>query len=543
VSAHAIQWVSPSPLWSKTLGGGLDDVTMGQQMRTPILLRFQQDKFMDELAQILAQDPSGLDANLALPVTYRLPAPGEDQPPEPTELKLFQAAHGHFYLVAASLSCRLPGLPDHEVETTAKEQVAFVLRRIDADGEWGWVADPETAGAKKWSLLTTPTCVTPSEDLLPLFPVRYQNGERPRRIYVGLVPTSSSDTFKAAGKLSPLVGSDSPLAGAPPKDPRPSALTIKVTDPLRALAAAKITAPADAANPGAVVAAEIEQIKQASRFLLVDFAEFLTVNIPAVWTALANRKRPADPAAAALYDALVVGRADSHVATSWRDALDSAWKSAAILYGDASGNLPPELNLANSTLSGDQLDVLVVRALPTLAADGGTDTVTSIQGDSVSAPQVPKLDPQGQWTYQIRCAYLRPECGPLQCPVVSDPTRSFQLAGFFDLDAPSRQIYVSLPVNTGIGDLRKLRKNVNFLISNQLRAQMNRVANLNDALKGQFADGGSFDLGLICSFSIPIITICALLVLMIFVQLLNIVFWWLPFLRICFPIGLKADSS
>jgi hypothetical protein len=29
-------------------------------------------------------------------------------------------------------------------------------------------------------------------------------------------------------------------------------------------------------------------------------------------------------------------------------------------------------------------------------------------------------------------------------------------------------------------------------------------------------------------------------VLMIFLVLLNIVFWWLPFFRICFPIVMKA---
>jgi hypothetical protein len=69
---------------------------------------------------------------------------------------------------------------------------------------------------------------------------------------------------------------------------------------------------------------------------------------------------------------------------------------------------------------------------------------------------------------------------------------------------------------------------------------MNRVTDLNAALKGQFADGQPLDVGLLCSFSIPIITICALIVLMIFISLLNIVFWWMPFLRICFPISLKA---
>ena len=70
---------------------------------------------------------------------------------------------------------------------------------------------------------------------------------------------------------------------------------------------------------------------------------------------------------------------------------------------------------------------------------------------------------------------------------------------------------------------------------------MNRVTDLQKALDGDIAEGESLDLGLICSFSIPIITICALIVLMIFINLLNIVFWWMPLLKICFPIGLKAE--
>src|SRR5262249_30660476 len=123
---------------------------------------------------------------------------------------------------------------------------------------------------------------------------------------------------------------------------------------------------------------------------------------------------------------------------------------------------------------------------------------------------------------------------------VSGPTDAFTIAGFFDLDAPARPITIAMPIDTSIKDLRKLRKNVSFLLSNELRQQMNRVTDLKNALDGKFADGESFDIGLICSFSIRIITICALLVLMIFISLLNIVFWWRPFLRICFPIPVKA---
>ena len=37
-------------------------------------------------------------------------------------------------------------------------------------------------------------------------------------------------------------------------------------------------------------------------------------------------------------------------------------------------------------------------------------------------------------------------------------------------------------------------------------------------MKGEHGPGESFDLGMICSFSIPIITICALIVLMIIVE-------------------------
>lgn len=551
MSAHTVQWVSASPLWSGTLGAGLDPVTLGQQMRQPGVLRFTQDKFMDELAQILAQDPSGIGANLATPVTYRLPAPGQEQPPQPTVLKLFQAAHGHFHLVAASLTCRLPGLPDHDVNTAAKERVAFVLRRIDSVGsEWSWGADANNPGANTWSQLDSSAVlsVAAGEDLMPLFGVRYQAGEQLRRIYVGLVPTSSADNFKAAGAPSLLAAPSNTDPGAAPVDPRPAALTNKVTDPLRALAAAPITAPSDVTDPTqqqAIITAEKDQLAQASQFLLVDFAELLVTYLPDLWTALQQQTRPSATASAALYDALDNQPADpsTSTTTSWRQALIEAWSTAAILYGDATGNLPGPLNLANSPLTGNDLDTLVVAALPPLPSGAPTGSVTSIQGDSIPPPQVPKLDPQGAWTYLIRCVYQRPLCGPLQPDVLSDPTTKFEIAGFFDLDAPSRQIFISLPVNTGISDLRKLRKNVNFLMSNQLRAQMNRVTSLNDALKGQFASGGSFDLGLICSFSIPIITICALLVLMIFIELLNIVFWWLPFLRICLPIGLKSDSS
>ncbi len=54
--------------------------------------------------------------------------------------------------------------------------------------------------------------------------------------------------------------------------------------------------------------------------------------------------------------------------------------------------------------------------------------------------------------------------------------------------------------------------------------------------------GGGLSLGWICGFNIPLITICAFFVLNIFLSLLNIVFFWLPFIKICIPIPVQSDD-
>ena len=143
----------------------------------------------------------------------------------------------------------------------------------------------------------------------------------------------------------------------------------------------------------------------------------------------------------------------------------------------------------------------------------------------------------------LRCAYQRPQCGPLHVDVVSDPSQDFAIASHFDIDAPHRRVTISLPIDTSPAGLRKFPKSVTFLLSDQLKQQMTRLRDLKSMSEGSFDDGGGLDIGLVCSFSIPIITICALLILMIFIQLLNIVFWWLPFFKICLPLGLSKGDT
>ena len=54
--------------------------------------------------------------------------------------------------------------------------------------------------------------------------------------------------------------------------------------------------------------------------------------------------------------------------------------------------------------------------------------------------------------------------------------------------------------------------------------------------------GPSLSLGWLCGFNIPLITICAFFVLNIFLSLLNIVFFWLPMIKICIPFPSVQDD-
>jgi hypothetical protein len=154
--------------------------------------------------------------------------------------------------------------------------------------------------------------------------------------------------------------------------------------------------------------------------------------------------------------------------------------------------------------------------------------------------------------FVIRCVFERPNCGPLRPTVLSDPTEPFLMAGFFDPDAPARPIRIALPIDTTPAGLRKFDKNTAFMISDVLCGQITRAQGLGlgDLIrsvlpwplhkdldlpdKGPCPDGAG-SLGMICSLSIPIITICALILLMIMVSLLDIIFHWVPFFIMCLP--------
>jgi hypothetical protein len=167
----------------------------------------------------------------------------------------------------------------------------------------------------------------------------------------------------------------------------------------------------------------------------------------------------------------------------------------------------------------------------------------------------PVVDADQTGWFVLRMMYECPNCGPLRPVVISQPSVVFQMASFFEPRAPARPIRISLPMNTTPAGFRQFAKNTAFVVSDTLACQKERLGGLSfgdlvlSVLPWPFHQdlpsdlqggpctpvGGGVSFGMICSLSIPIITICALILLIIIVSLLNIVFQWLPYFMICFP--------
>jgi hypothetical protein len=505
---ETFDWVKPSILW-RTNGADM----IRRDFFRPTLHGFNTDKFMEEfLASASAPGPAAFRDSLARPAQFE-PRPTAAQTAAP--LKLFQPVHGCFYLTSASLCCRVPGFPDREVKPGDGENVFFVLRKKLNGVEYAWTAGE---AGKGWKALNGHAAsVAEDEERLPLAPTQTAKG---RTIFFGYVPVSSQDTFAAAP-------SDSPVTTA---DPRLDELDARFIHPLSD-DVAKVFA-------DGVANAQVPSLR-ISVYLLLDLWEYLDTYLPEVAAALRD-----DTTASLTGKEKELTDTLHQVQLGGTLRLDAALRQAARKQSEL--NAPGDSDLAAlGFTNNDDYDLGSHRPSQATLNSVRASVEAALKSPDASAVAatpvvVPKLAPDAGDTYVLRCVYERAQCVPAH-QYVSRPSEEFQLAPFFDPEAPARNIRVGLPVDVSIAGLRKFKKSVAFMMSKELRNKLD-AANP-DILKGD-APGpdGTFDIGHICSFSIPIITICAFILLMIIVILLNLVFWWIPLLKICFPLKLSAKS-
>jgi hypothetical protein len=615
IQERHIEWTSPAPLWDEL--NGPTNPEQRRIFRTPALLRFSSDSFMQDFLGLMQLQPHRLRELLAAPETWSNPQ-ADVAPPAPlgglrlrlaqarnsvvrrlearqgtvrtlpwnagtaqsaqAPLKLYHPAHQRYYLVAACLVCRTIGLPDRPLNTGAQEKASFVLRMLrPRAGAAAVNPDPEQCDELalcngQWVAAADPTQLQPGEEQNPLSPLTYvERDGRKRRLLSGFIPV---------GKRDALIGAPQPSnAAAPPPalDRRHVLLKQQVLGPwkeledlaTRAAASAQYEAGLGGSDPGngprlAAIQKANEQIQMIAWYVLLDLSHWLEANAPAVWTAVQPGGSPGalQPAEVNLYNAL---GALSSEGQTLRDALahirafEPALESATHLYRQGDPGWPTvAFRFVTATLGG-----------PTGLTGTATrqDLETKLTAVLAAAPpglpvpvlaQASALPFDSPWL-TIRCVLERPNCAALSAPVVSDPTAAFQLAAFFDPDAPARPIRIGMPADTTPAGLRKFDRNTAFVLSDVLCGQIGTLRQLSfvDLVRAVLpfplhkdlgvgdptpcSESGS-GFGMVCSFSLPIITLCALIMLLIMVKLLDIVLFWMPFFQICLPLPKKGGS-
>ena len=141
--------------------------------------------------------------------------------------------------------------------------------------------------------------------------------------------------------------------------------------------------------------------------------------------------------------------------------------------------------------------------------------------------------------YVLRCfVRLKPAAG---CPlrtVWSDYSEPFVIAPWYEgAGAPPTQIALPDPTPEF---LRSLKPNVAFSVPPSLQGLL--MASPKDLLDGK-KGGSPLTVGWICSFSLPIITLCAFIVLNIFLGLFDLIFKWMFFIKICIPFPKRKEGE
>ena len=142
--------------------------------------------------------------------------------------------------------------------------------------------------------------------------------------------------------------------------------------------------------------------------------------------------------------------------------------------------------------------------------------------------------------YVIRAfVRLRPEGA---CPARTEwsaYSEPFVIAPWYE-GGGAPPVQIALPDVTDRNLLRSLKPNVAFELPPALQNLL--LGNPKDLLEGKPSGGGSFTVGWICSFSLPIITICAFICLNIFLSLFDLIFRWMFFIKICIPFPKRSES-
>jgi len=483
----------------------------------------------------------------------------EDRLPAPSAmLKLRRPLHRTFYMVAWEACCKIGGAPALGPEKIAS--AGFVLRsgnaaqqqgfQIAGGRPQGWAdvvdlnADPDAARQIK-ALGLVPQSATPNpgytgEETFPLHPLAVQDGTTPHTLLYGYLPIGGGSFVPPAPPA--LVDSDQSLL---PDLSWPFGLAGFSNGPPTVYAS-------DAQITGGQTTSAMAGLLRVllGRFQLADPTAWSDPQNAQLISVLSALNFYADPSPPGLTGQDLRNWAAAHPATGSTLAallLDYANTSAAngtvaqaflatLMNTDLTSGvtLPP-----SQYLQSGAGNLLVVEADASRLRSALRARIVQSYATPVSALPTPKLISGPAGSYFV-VPFVRTIC-PNGCERINwgQPCDPFAVAAAFDPDA-ARPSLIEMP---SLADAKKgAARGASFDMPPDLADLMNGL-NSNAAVQNMWSGGGGPSGGLgirfICSFSLPVITICAMIMLSIILNLLNIFLGWMAWVKICLPVPVK----
>jgi hypothetical protein len=449
-------------------------------------------------------------------------------------LKLLQPVHQTFHVALLEVACDITGQPRLDPEKI--DSAGLVVRRvvtssatsldashIVADGSAAWMQVGRSF--RGWVRLGTTLELDQDPD-----PAR-----RPPRLRSGHPEIDRLLTL-AHGAPEPLAESVAPLFVAPPEVAAATKRTILYG--LVPVTSAEVSeAPATpAVYPMEVIKAHVPQYLQASSAATA--VVLASAVVDASWA-----DRPELASYVTMLRQLAI-ECDAFGDSVAGQTVFAALNGIQLPYDD--GTTRPagdELKRATDVLVGRGAgQVTLPKEWPpvsTRLADRIAGAIKAAMESRLSAiaPRRGRFDDLGA-LYCVR-AFVRVKRKD-GCPPAlawSPPSEPFAIAPWYDTGAP---VEIVLP---GIDSLRKLKPNVSFRMPESLFNTL-QSNTLKDLLGGNTKSNGShLGLGWICSFSIPIITLCAFITLNLFLSLFDLIFQWMLSIKICLPIPVPTKDE
>ncbi|MFY0566332.1 hypothetical protein ACN28E_21185 [Archangium lansingense] len=212
---------------------------------------------------------------------------------------------------------------------------------------------------------------------------------------------------------------------------------------------------------------------------------------------------------------------------NWKPLGTELARAADVFVFEKSPNYTFVMPQSWPRLSGSDFSALLKAASAAAASRLSTTKLGNI------LPRWGRFD-QPDASYEVR-GFIRVRRDDGCPPLIrwSEPSQPFKIAAWYE-NGKLPPVQVPLPDVTR-NNVKDFLPNVAFQVPSGIFDLISRNKP-KDFLEQKAKEGRSGAVDWICGFNIPIITLCAFIVLSIFLALLNIIFWWLPFIKICIPV-------